>query len=163
MNSRRRGRPPHPDLLTPAEWSVLRYVRGRLSYAQIALGRRVSRDAVKQHVRSIRSKLGLASREELQHWRGQPGEHPNKRPQGQQNSPGSETMPVNRIDLLINVQDVERALIFYRDLIGMKLDATCNRCKNVMARRYAITPTSNKGGKSTSPNAISWGMMFICS
>jgi catechol 2,3-dioxygenase-like lactoylglutathione lyase family enzyme len=33
-------------------------------------------------------------------------------------------MPVSRVDILINVSDVERSLPFYRDLIGMKLDAT---------------------------------------
>jgi len=33
-------------------------------------------------------------------------------------------MPINRVDILINVSDVERSLSFYRDLIGMQLDAT---------------------------------------
>lgn len=33
-------------------------------------------------------------------------------------------MPVNRVDILINVADVERSLAFYRDLLGMKLDGT---------------------------------------
>jgi DNA-binding CsgD family transcriptional regulator/catechol 2,3-dioxygenase-like lactoylglutathione lyase family enzyme len=120
MTSRRRGRPPHPDLLTPAEWSVLRYVRGRLSYGQIALGRRISRDAVKQHAANIRRKLGLVNRAELEHWRGQPSEHQ----RSSQDALGSDTMPINRVDILINVSDVERSLSFYRDLIGMKVDAT---------------------------------------
>jgi DNA-binding CsgD family transcriptional regulator/catechol 2,3-dioxygenase-like lactoylglutathione lyase family enzyme len=120
MTSRRRGRPPHPDRLTPAEWSVLRYVRGGLSYEQIALGRRISRDAVKQHAANIRRKLGLVNRTELEHWRGQPSERANSN----QDAPGSDTMAVSRIDILINVSDVERSLSFYRDLIGMKLDAT---------------------------------------
>jgi DNA-binding CsgD family transcriptional regulator/catechol 2,3-dioxygenase-like lactoylglutathione lyase family enzyme len=120
MAARRRGRPPHPDLLTPAEWSVLRYVRGRLSYGQIALGRSISRDAVKQHAANIRKKLGLANRAELEQWRGQPSEHA----QNNQYARGSDTMPVSRVDILINVSDVERSLSFYRDLIGMKLDAT---------------------------------------
>jgi len=119
MLSCQRARPPHPDQLTPAEWSVLRYVRGGLSYAQIALGRRISRDAVKKHASNIRTKLGLADRVELEHWRGQPRD-----PQGNQYSQGSDIMPVNRVDVLVNVSDVERSLCFYRDLIGMKVEST---------------------------------------
>jgi uncharacterized glyoxalase superfamily protein PhnB len=94
---------------------VLRYVRGGLSYGQIALGRRVSRDAVKQHAANIRSKLGLASRAELERWQGQPMK---------EDSPRTDAMPLNHIDILLNVADVERSLAFYRDLIGAKVDAT---------------------------------------
>ena len=37
MSSRRgRGRPPHPDLLTPAEWAVLDLVRHGMRRAEIA-------------------------------------------------------------------------------------------------------------------------------
>ncbi|NIR62070.1 MAG: helix-turn-helix transcriptional regulator, partial [Gammaproteobacteria bacterium] len=33
---RGRGRPPHPDVLTPAEWRVLEHVRDGRSNAEIA-------------------------------------------------------------------------------------------------------------------------------
>lgn len=33
-------------------------------------------------------------------------------------------MPVDRVDILLNVTDVERSVSFYRDLLGMTLDAT---------------------------------------
>ena len=33
-------------------------------------------------------------------------------------------MVVDRVDVLLNVSDVERAMAFYRDLIGMTLDAS---------------------------------------
>lgn len=33
-------------------------------------------------------------------------------------------MPVNRVDILLNVSDLERCLPFYRDLIGLQVDAS---------------------------------------
>jgi len=33
-------------------------------------------------------------------------------------------MPVERIDVLLNVTDVARSIVFYRDLLGLLLDAT---------------------------------------
>jgi catechol 2,3-dioxygenase-like lactoylglutathione lyase family enzyme len=96
---------------------VLQYVRGGLSYGQIARGRRVSRDAVKQHAASIRDKLGLESRADLERWLGQPREN-------REGVQRREAMPVNRIEVLLNVADVERSLSFYRDLLGMQVDAS---------------------------------------
>ena len=68
----RRGRPPHDDVLTPGEWSVVHAVRHGLSNGRIALRRGISRDAVKYHVRNAIAKLGLKSRGEQQLWRGAP-------------------------------------------------------------------------------------------
>jgi len=48
--TRGRGRPPHPDVLTPAEWGVVEAVRHGLSNSQIARRREISLDAVKFHV-----------------------------------------------------------------------------------------------------------------
>ena len=70
--SERRGRPPHDDVLTPAEWAIVHAVRHGMSNARIAVLRRVSRDAVKFHVRNAVAKLGLRSRAELQRWSGVP-------------------------------------------------------------------------------------------
>ena len=70
--SERRGRPPHDDVLTPAEWAIVHAVRHGMSNARIAVLRRVSRDAVKFHVRNAVAKLGLRSRGELQRWSGVP-------------------------------------------------------------------------------------------
>ncbi|MCB2079609.1 MAG: VOC family protein [Novosphingobium sp.] len=69
-NARTRGRPPHPDLLTPAEWRVAEGVRHGLSNPRIARGLGVSTDAVKFHVSNVLAKLGLASRTELRRWAG---------------------------------------------------------------------------------------------
>src|SRR5947209_3491939 len=54
-----RGRPPHGDVLTPAEWRVLEAVRHGLSNPQIAKRQGVSLDAVKYHVANLLLKLGL--------------------------------------------------------------------------------------------------------
>src|SRR5881296_4003364 len=60
----RRGRPRHPDILTPREWEVLELLRERLSNEQIAERLGISLDGAKYHVSQILSKLGVATREE---------------------------------------------------------------------------------------------------
>jgi DNA-binding CsgD family transcriptional regulator len=64
----KRGRPPHPDVLTPREWEVLDLLRTGLSNPEIAERLGISRDGVKYHVSEILSKLGLTSREEAAAW-----------------------------------------------------------------------------------------------
>lgn len=66
----KRGRPPHPDILTPAEWRVVEGVRHGLTNPAIAARCDLSLDAVKFHVSSALGKLGLTSRQELQQWSG---------------------------------------------------------------------------------------------
>lgn len=66
----KRGRPPHPDILTPAEWRVVEGVRHGLTNPAIAARCDLTLDAVKFHVSSVLGKLGLASRQELQQWPG---------------------------------------------------------------------------------------------
>ena len=71
MTTRRpRGRPPHQDVLTPAEWRVAEAVRHGMTNAQIAARQGVSLEAVKFHVANALSKLGLSRRAELRHWDG---------------------------------------------------------------------------------------------
>lgn len=66
----KRGRPPHPDILTPAEWRVVEGVRHGLSNPAIAARCNLTLDAVKFHVSSALGKLELTSRQELQQWSG---------------------------------------------------------------------------------------------
>ena len=66
----KRGRPPHADQLTPAEWRVVEAVRHGLSNSQIAMRRGISLDAVKFHVANVLQKLGLSNRGELRRWTG---------------------------------------------------------------------------------------------
>lgn len=64
----RRGRPPHPDVLTPREWEVLALLREGLTDQAIADRIDISLDGAKYHVREILSKLGVASRHEAAAW-----------------------------------------------------------------------------------------------
>ncbi len=68
--SRDRGRPPHDDVLTPAEWRVVEKVRHGMTNPEIAQRSGVSIDAVKFHVANALQKLGFSSRTELRRWRG---------------------------------------------------------------------------------------------
>jgi DNA-binding CsgD family transcriptional regulator len=63
-----RGRPPHDDLLTPAEWRVVHAVKHGMTSREIAERRVISIDAVKYHVANALAKLGLANRKALRHW-----------------------------------------------------------------------------------------------
>ncbi|MXY37249.1 MAG: hypothetical protein F4Y54_10920, partial [Dehalococcoidia bacterium] len=65
----RRGRPPHPDVLTPAEWRVLEELRAGGTYVEIAVRLGIQVGTVKFHARNIRQKLHLETREELVAWR----------------------------------------------------------------------------------------------
>src|SRR5690242_10718662 len=64
------GRPPHDDVLTPAEWKVAEQVRHGMTNRRIAERMGVSLDAIKFHVGNALSKLGFASRDELRRWDG---------------------------------------------------------------------------------------------
>ncbi len=67
---RPRGRPPEPDLLTPAEWRVVEAVRHGLTNRQIAERQGVTLDAVKYHVANALLKLGMRSRGQIKRWTG---------------------------------------------------------------------------------------------
>jgi len=67
-----RGRPPHPDVLTPAEWRVLAQLREQRSNAEIASELGVSVNTVRTHVSSMLAKTGLRRREDLAVWPGEP-------------------------------------------------------------------------------------------
>ncbi len=60
----RRGRPPHPGLLTPREQEVLSLLREGLTNQQIAERLGISLPGARYHVSEILSKLGVSSRQE---------------------------------------------------------------------------------------------------
>jgi DNA-binding CsgD family transcriptional regulator/catechol 2,3-dioxygenase-like lactoylglutathione lyase family enzyme len=64
----KRGRPPHDDQLTPAEWRVVQWIRHGLTNPRIAAQLGVSTDAVKFHVANIMQKTGLKDRRAIRHW-----------------------------------------------------------------------------------------------
>ncbi|MPZ49725.1 MAG: hypothetical protein GEU75_10610 [Dehalococcoidia bacterium] len=68
----RRGRPPHPDVLTPREWEVLGLLQEGLTNEQIATRLGISENGVKYHVAEILSKLGVSSRHEAAAWQPEP-------------------------------------------------------------------------------------------
>ena len=113
---RERGRPPHPDVLTPAEWRVADGVRHGLTNRAIAQGQGVTVDAVKYHVANVLSKLGLQRRAELRRWRGVRFDsllatHPPTQVTGMQRF---ELGQVAR-----GVQDIDAATAFFRDVVGL--------------------------------------------
>ena len=65
-----RGRPPHDDILTPAEWRVVEAVRHGLTNRDIAARQGISLDAVKFHVANALAKLELEDRKALRLWDG---------------------------------------------------------------------------------------------
>lgn len=69
-HNRQRGRPPHDDILTPAEWRIVDAVRHGLTNRQIAERRGISIDGVKYHVANALQKLGFSNRKELRAWDG---------------------------------------------------------------------------------------------
>lgn len=110
-----RGRPPHPDLLTPAEWEVLDWLRHGLRRREIARRRGTSVDAVKYHLANIGGKLGATGRE-LRHWPGVP----NTTPPSTRSLHAMTTRlgPIGQVSL--HVRDIERSARFYRDRLGLE-------------------------------------------
>jgi len=66
---KRRGRPPHPDILTPREWEVLDLLRAGLTNEQIANQLGISLQGAKFHVSEILGKLQLPDRRAAAAWR----------------------------------------------------------------------------------------------
>src|SRR5688572_21065887 len=62
------GRPPHADVLTPAEWRTVHAVQHGMTNAEIARQRGISVDAVKFHVANALAKLNLRDRKALRAW-----------------------------------------------------------------------------------------------
>lgn len=119
MTTRPRGRPPHPDVLTPAEGAVLNLVRHGLTQRAIAERRGVSRDAVKYHVENIAGKLGVRGSRELRHW---PGISATSRLARRRTDPTMDRTPrqlgpVGQVSL--SIRDVARAERFYGEVLGL--------------------------------------------
>jgi len=66
--SRRKGRPPYDDILTPAEWRIVHAIKHGMTNREIAERRGISRDAVKFHIENALAKLGLQNRRALRRW-----------------------------------------------------------------------------------------------
>lgn len=110
-----RGRPAHPDILTPGEWRVAEGVRHGLTNPQIAERQGISPDAVKFHVSNILGKLGLESRGELMRWNGIAASSAMK---GSNNMEATGISSIGQVAR--TVSDIERARAWYRDVLGLE-------------------------------------------
>jgi len=115
-NRRSRGRPPHADVLTPAEWRVVEAVRHGMTGREIAARRGISIDAVKYHVANVLLKLGLANRVELRRWAGV-ARGTALFSKGMQMDQQSTLGPIGQIAR--HVTDIEAARRWYRDVLGL--------------------------------------------
>jgi DNA-binding CsgD family transcriptional regulator/predicted enzyme related to lactoylglutathione lyase len=112
----RRGRPPHDDLLTPAEWRVVHAVKHGLTSRQIAERRGISVDAVKYHVANVLAKLGLTNRKALRRWHQAPKDSTLHQKDTTVN-PQPALGPIGQISR--SVRDVEEAQAWYSGVLGI--------------------------------------------
>ena len=113
---RDRGRPPHPDILTPAEWRVIEAVRHGMTNPEIAQRQGVSTDAVKYHVANALQKLGFSRRAELRHWDGIRRDSP----LSAQEPPMGASLTLGQIGQIArSVKDIATARHWYGEVLGL--------------------------------------------
>jgi DNA-binding CsgD family transcriptional regulator/catechol 2,3-dioxygenase-like lactoylglutathione lyase family enzyme len=111
----RRGRPPHDDVLTPAEWRTVHLVRHGMTNGKIAETCGISLDAVKYHVANAIAKLGVSDRMALKFWVGAPKGSPAQPEDGTMEA----TTFVGVGQISRSVGDVAAAERWYRDVLGV--------------------------------------------
>ncbi len=118
MGSRRGpGRPPHDDVLTPAEWRIVDAVRHGMTNPEIAARRGISLDAVKFHVANAVGKLGLENRKALRRWRGAPKDSALSLGEGAMNQ-DFEIVGVGQVAR--SVADIRKTEQWYREVLGLR-------------------------------------------
>ena len=119
---RPRGRPPHADVLTPGEWRTVHAVQHGMTNAEIARRRGVSVDAVKFHVSTALTKLGLADRKALRAWFRAPRDAAlSNRSTTMTQTPGSPG-PIGLTSIgqvARSVGDIAASEAWYRDVLGL--------------------------------------------
>ena len=121
MPSRRgRGRPPHPDVLTPTEWRIVDWLRHGLTRRQIAERQGVTVDAVKYHIANVTSKLGVARSADLRQWPGYPADSALARRASRKEHPmATIALRLGRLgQVSLLCRDIGRTEAFYRDTLG---------------------------------------------
>lgn len=113
----RLGRPRHDDVLTPAEWEILAGVREGRSNPEIAEERGCGIETVRFHLRNLRRKLGVSSRNELRSFPGRPAAVLARARAGRSERRIREQIP------LIATADMGRALEFYVDVLDFEIVA----------------------------------------
>ncbi|HYD12164.1 MAG TPA: LuxR C-terminal-related transcriptional regulator [Allosphingosinicella sp.] len=113
----KRGRPPHDDVLTPAEWRMVEMIRHGMTGPQIARRAGVSTEAVKFHVANILAKLDLPNRIALRHW---PGIRRDSALNAKEQNMGDANAllgPVGQISR--HVKDIAAARHFFGETLGL--------------------------------------------
>jgi DNA-binding CsgD family transcriptional regulator/catechol 2,3-dioxygenase-like lactoylglutathione lyase family enzyme len=141
----RRGRPPHDDVLTPAEWRTVHAVKHGLTSRQIAERRGISIDAVKYHIANAFAKLGVANRNELRQWHRAPKDSALKdKTMNSQPTLG----PIAQIAR--SVQDIKQAEAWYKNVLGLPHLYTfgnlaffdCNGTRLMLSQETAVAAES---------------------
>ena len=114
--NKRRGRPPHNDVLTATEWRVVHAVQHGLSNREIAARRGVSTDAVKYHVANAVAKLGLSGRRALRRWFREPRGSALSRKERSMTSP-LKLGPLAQISR--SVRDIKESEAWYGKALGL--------------------------------------------
>ncbi len=114
--TKRKGRPPHDDVLTPGEWRTVRAVQHGMTNREIAERRGISLDGVKFHVANALAKLALRNRKALRRWFG----IPKGSAMNQQEKAVDATLnlgPIGQISR--SVKDIEQAEKWYGEVLGL--------------------------------------------
>jgi DNA-binding CsgD family transcriptional regulator/catechol 2,3-dioxygenase-like lactoylglutathione lyase family enzyme len=113
---RKRGRPPHDDVLTRAEWSVVHAVQHGMTNKEIAKRRGISADAVKFHISNAMGKLGVSNRKALRQW----FKAPKDSALAVQDIPTIAPIQLDRIGQISrSVRDVEKSKAWYVSVLGV--------------------------------------------
>lgn len=108
---RKRGRPPHDDVLTKTEWSIVHAVQHGMTTREIAARRGVSFDAVKFHIDNAMAKLGVSNRQALRRW----FRAPKDSALSSQAPTGRQTLMLGQISR--SVRDIQQSEAWYRDVL----------------------------------------------
>jgi DNA-binding CsgD family transcriptional regulator/catechol 2,3-dioxygenase-like lactoylglutathione lyase family enzyme len=117
MPRRTRGRPPHPDILTPTEWSILEQWRHGLGRSAIARRRGISEYGVRYHLRNITAKLGVDAAADLRHWPGFPAT--SSRPRHWRSHPMERLQLGSLSQVSMYARDAALTEAWYRDVLRL--------------------------------------------
>jgi DNA-binding CsgD family transcriptional regulator len=110
---RKRGRPPHDDVLTKTEWAIVHAVQHGMTTKEIAKRRAVSFDAIKFHIDNAMAKVGVSNRQALRQWFRAPKGSALRREEIMPN------IPVSIGQISRSVGDIKLAEAWYRDVLQL--------------------------------------------
>src|SRR5262249_24260824 len=120
-NRKRRGRPPHDDVLTPTEWKVAHAIQHGLTDRELAQRSGISRSGIKVHVANVLGKLGLADRKALRRWFRAPKGSALKQRGAQMKDTVVATPGLGAIaQISRTVRDIQQAEQWYGQVLGLR-------------------------------------------